>query len=131
MAIALTKQTIHDGERNAVILGKVSTDDASQLTDAVLVDLSALSNSPTSVKVMKIKAEATSTIHGWLEFDATADVAFHTIPQGANYEQCYRDVGGINNNAGSGVTGDITLTTLASAVGETMSILIWVAKKYD
>lgn len=128
MAATLTTQTLQDGEKNAVIHGVITGDGLGELTDGVLVDVSALDGAPSTVKVTKIKATSTAAISVAMEWDATTDVAFMVIPESANFECDYRDVGGLQNNAGAGVTGDILVTTTGEAAGEYVAITIWVQK---
>lgn len=129
MANTFTTQTLVDGERNAIIHAYMASDGvAGELTDQVLVDVSALSGAPSTVKVRKITCNLTG-FSAVLEFDATADVTFATLPDGSDAEFDYSQFGGIQNNAGAGVTGDITISTTGfSASGDVGHITIWVQK---
>ena len=122
----LATQILNDGERNATVKGYI-TGDATQLTDAVLVDVSALSGSPTSVKIMGIKAQL-SAFTATLEWDATTDVPILEIPADQELDQSYRRFGGLQNNGGAGVTGDITITTLLIAAGANGTIILELKK---
>ena len=122
----LTTQILNDGERNATVKGYI-TGDATQLTDAVLVDVSALSGSPTSVKIVGIKAQF-SGFTGTLEWDATTDVPIMEIPINQEIDQSYRRFGGLQNNGGAGVTGDILLSTPLIAAGDNGFIILELKK---
>lgn len=128
MAATLTTQTLQDGERNAVIHGVITGDGLGELTDGLLVDVSGLSGAPSTVKIAKIKCTSTSAISTVLEWDATANVAVFVVPENADIDIDYRDVGGLQNNAGAGITGDIVATTTGEAAGEYAIITIWVQK---
>ena len=122
----LDTQILNDGERNATIKGYI-TGDAAQLADAVLVDVSALSGSPSAVKLIGVKANLNG-FSATLEWDATADVPILEIPPNEDVDQCFRRFGGLQNNAGAGVTGDITISTLGIAAGENGYVIVEVQK---
>ena len=108
MALTITKQTIHDGERNLVV--KVHLlGDTNEVTATQLIDVSSYAGSPDNVKVMRIVA-ALENFHCTLLWDATTDVSFVDIPFGDS-DQDFTTEGGLVNNAGTGKTGDIMLTT--------------------
>jgi hypothetical protein len=119
MAITVTKQTIIDGPRNLVV--KVHLlGDSNEAAALLLINVSDYS-SPTpgvgaSVKVMRI-VSALDNFHCTLLWDATTDVSFVDIPAG-NHDQNFEDIGGLVNNAGTGITGDIMLTTNGIGVEE-------------
>ena len=53
------------------------------------------------------------------------------IPDNPNTGDEYYDLfGGIPNNAGSGITGDIDLTTVGHSSGDTYSIILVLNKTY-
>lgn len=130
MAVTATLQTLHDGPRNLVVKAML-TGDGTDATALKLIDASAYSN-PTpgvgaSLKVMKI----VSNMDGFtarLLWDATTDVEFATIPLDMG-EQDYTDIGGLINNAGSGITGDINISTVGNASGEDGTITLYMKKR--
>jgi len=128
MANTFTKQTLVDGKRNAVIHAYLESDGVTgELSAQTLVDASALSGSPSSIKVKKIQSSLTG-FDAKLLWDATTDVPFANLPSG-EMDDDWTDVGGIQNNAGSGVTGDIFITTVGfSAAGDRGHITIHVQK---
>jgi len=42
----------------------------------------------------------------------------------------FREVGPLSNNAGSGVTGDVSFTTIGASAGDRCFIMLVVDKKY-
>ena len=124
MALTITKQTIIDGPRNLVVkihlLG-----DSNEVTATLLINVSDYSD-PTpgvgaSVKVMRI-VSTLENFHCTLLWDATTDVSFADIPAG-NHDQDFSKEGGLVNNAGTGITGDIMLTTRGIGVEEGTFVL--------
>ena len=124
MALTITKQTIIDGPRNLVVkihlLG-----DSNDATATLLINVSDYSN-PTpgvgaSVKVMRI-VSTLENFHCTLLWDANTDVSFADIPAG-NHDQDFSKEGGLVNNAGAGITGDIMLTTRRIGVTEGTFVL--------
>ena len=114
MANTVTTQTLVDGDRNLVILltGLLDTSDEAR---NVKVDVSAYAPSPVKVRVDKIQYSTSDGLHIVLDWDATTDVRFAVITgQGEIEAKC---IGGLTNNAGAGVTGDIYLTTVGWGSG--------------
>ena len=127
MAITVNKRTIVDGEKLAVIhFTGHFTATTGEEADAVKVDASTLSGTPTNLKVMRIWY--TNSVAGTvLEFEGATDAVFLVLDQGSSYFD-YRDIGGITNNATT-PTGDISLTTLGTAAaGEGYTVTIEVSK---
>jgi hypothetical protein len=60
-------------------------------------------------------------------FDATANVLALSIPENQVGALDFTGFGGIANNAGSGVTGDILFTTRGHTAGDTYSIVLEMA----
>lgn len=130
MAITVTKQTIIDGARNLVVkihlLG-----DSNEAAALLLINVSDYS-APTpgagaSVKVMRI-VSSLDNFHCTLLWDADTDVSFADIPAG-NHDQDFSKEGGLVNNAGAGITGDIMLTT--NGIGAEEATFVLHMKKRD
>ena len=128
MAVTNTSQVLVDGAKTAVIkfTGEVHTLDSDE-SAALKVDASALENAPTDLKIQRLWS-ATSGLAVKLYFDADTDVLATVIPADSCGYQDFRSVGGIQNNAGAGVTGDIVATTVGGTVGDSYSITIEVSK---
>lgn len=133
MADAVTSQTILDGER--LFIGKFTNiSDGTGETAVVKIDVSTLSpnangNACNGVKINKIW----STTHGMevrILFDATTDTFAWMIPQNSNYLMDFSSFGGIPSNAGAGVTGDVSFTTVDQSNGDMYTIVIEAIKTY-
>jgi hypothetical protein len=133
MADTVSSQTILDGER--LFIGKFTNiSDGTGETAVVKIDVSTLNPNAfglacNGVKINKIWA----TTHGMevrILFDATADTFAWMIPQNTNYLMDFSTFGGIPSNAGAGVTGDVSFTTLDASNGDMYSIIIEGIKTY-
>tara|TARA_R110001583_G_scaffold34679_3_gene116151 strand:- start:1216 stop:1617 length:402 start_codon:yes stop_codon:yes gene_type:complete len=133
MADAVTSQTIQDGEKTA-IMKFTNVSDGTGESAVKKVDVSALTTnsageSCTSVSVARIYW-ATRGMGVNLEFDATSNVLLTGLPSDSTGDEYYDLFTGIPNNAGSGVTGDIDLTTVGHSSGDTYSIILVLNKNY-
>jgi hypothetical protein len=126
MADAVATQTIIDGSRNAV-MKFTNISDATGETAVTKVTASSLSGAPTNLKINKVHF-ATFGMGVDILWDATADVLAWHIPE--NQVGCFdfTPFGGLINNAGAGVTGNIQFTTLGAAAGDRYSIILELAK---
>ncbi len=131
VAFAITKQTLHDGPRNLVVKTHLVGDDT-DAASVLLINASDYSN-PTpgvgaSLKIMKIWY----SLAGFdveLEWDASSNVDIITLAAGTTDTLDFSSIGGLINNAGSGVTGDIDFTTTAVAALEDGTIIFWMKKR--
>ena len=133
MADAVTSQTIQDGQKIA-ILKFTNVSDGTGESAVKKVDVSALNanragEACTSVSVARIYW-ATRGMGVNLEFDASTNVLLTGLPADSTGDEYYDLFSGIPNNAGSGVTGDIDLTTVAHSSGDTYSIILVLNKNY-
>jgi len=128
MSIALTVDTTYDGPRRAVIQATAMTvDDAApdNLTLATLVDLSAMSPVPESVRV--------DTIDGGVEYgvvelywEAVPPVRFAVL-SGNALEFDYAATGGLRRPDNS--TGNILISTVGFAPTSTLMIKLGLLKR--
>lgn len=84
---------------------------------------------PLNSRILEIYASsnAASTARVRLLFDASTDVVAMDIPCATNATKAnFRKMGGLLNKGGSGITGDILLTTTGLASGDTVTIVITV-----
>jgi hypothetical protein len=133
MADAVTSQTILDGER-LFIAKFTNISDGTGETGALKIDVSTLKPNSfglacNGVKINKIYG----TTHGMevrILWDATTDQFAWMIPQNSNYLMDLSSFGGIPNNAGAGVTGDVLFTTLDQTAGDMYSIVLECTKTY-
>jgi len=124
MANTVDVRYIVDNSRRTVAHVYILSDGvAGELTDEVVVDVSALTPTPSKVSINKIKGVFSGTT-GVLEWDATADVGIFSIPDSETFEFNFGEYGGLTNNAGAGVTGDITLSTTGFATAGDTGFLI-------
>jgi hypothetical protein len=114
MANTVTTQTLLDGARNLVIL-LTGVLDTSNEARTIKVDVSGFAPAPTKVRVDTIRHLISPGLIVILDWDATTPVRFAALTGYDEVEaKCF---GGLQNNAGTGVTGDIYLTTLGYASG--------------
>lgn len=126
MADTVTTQVLTDGPKTSV-LKFTNVSDGTGETTVKKVDVDTLSSSPSSVKIMQAWI-ATSGMAVSILFDATANVLALTAPENQCCHLDFRSFGGIQNNAGSGVTGDILFTTTGATSGDAYSIILEVSK---
>ena len=63
-------------------------------------------------------------------FDASTDAFAIQLGENQSGHHDYTSFGGITNNAGSGVTGDINFTTVGHSSGDTYTIILYLRKEY-
>jgi hypothetical protein len=134
MADAVASQTIQDGERTAV-MRFTNVSDGTGESAVVKVDVSALAansagQSCTEVAIQRIYW-ATVGMSVKLDFDATANALLVGLPADSTGDEYYDNFTAIPNNAGSGKTGDVLITTTGHSSGDTYSIILEMIKKYD
>ena len=134
MADAVATQTIIDGAKYATFKF-TNVSDGSGEAAVKKIDVSALSKDPmtgqacTKVNISNIWY-STVGMSVKVLFDASTDVlAWHILADYSD-ELDFSDFSGIPNNAGSGVTGDIMLTTVGHSSGDTYSVILKVLKSY-
>lgn len=129
MANTVTTRVVLDGPRLACIHVWLASDGAAgELTDQVVVDVSTLTPAPTKVSVMSVEGHLVG-FTGRLEFDATADIPFASLPQDEYFCVDFTKFAGLKDNSGAGSTGDIVLTTAGfTAVTDIGHLVIWVKK---
>jgi len=127
MANVLNAQVLVDGVHNYVLkyTGVLDTADLSAVT---LVDVSGLNGAPSRVTIEKVEYSISDGLEVDLLWDATADVLCMALSgQG---ELCGESFGGFPNNAGSGVTGDILITTAGFATRDSFTLILHGRKSY-
>jgi hypothetical protein len=133
MADVVASQTLLDGER--LFIGKFTNiSDGTGETNVVKVDVSTLAknaagNACTGVKINKIWI-STHGLEIRVLWAATSPVVAWIIPQNNIYEIDFSSFGGLTNNAGAGVTGDISFTTSDQTAGDMYAIVIECLKTY-
>ena len=133
MADTVATQTLLDGER-LVIQKFTNISDGTGETAVNKVIVANLAPNAagfacTGVKINRIWANT----HGMevrILWDATTDVFAWMIPQNAIYDMSFADFGGLKNNAGAGVTGNIAFTTSDQSSGDMYTIVLECIKTY-
>lgn len=121
MADAVTTQVLLDNARNFVTKF-TNVSDATGETNVVKVDASAdLPNPVAHLKIKKIKYDC-KTMAVRLKWDASSPVDIAILSGFGTLD--FTDFGGLTNNAGAGVTGKITFTTIGAAASSTYTIII-------
>ena len=134
MADAVATQTIQDGERNAV-LRFTNVSDGTGESNVGKVDVAALAKnsagqSCTEVHIQRIYW-ATVGMSVKLDFDASTNVLAIGLPADSTGDEYYDSFSAIPNNAGSGKTGDILISTTGHSSGDTYMIISELLKRYD
>ena len=133
MADAVASQTILDGER-LFIAKFTNISDGTGETAVVKIDVSTLNPNSFGLACNGVKLNKIyGTTHGMevrILWDATTDVFAWQIPQNSNYLMDLSSFGGIPNNAGAGVTGDVLFTTADASSGDMYSIVLECLKTY-
>ncbi len=123
MADAVTSQTLVDGERNLVM----KFTNISDGTGESAVTKVAAATYGTNVRIMKIHY-STAGMGVDILWDATSDVLAWHLPADRGGTLDFTRFGGISNNGGSGVTGNIQFTTVGHTAADRYTILLEMAK---
>jgi len=133
MADALTSQVIEDGARNAVLKFTNVSDGTGQAL-AVLVDVSNLSADPVTKQVcngVTLHSIQYSNVGMGVElfWDATTNIPLLNLLENWSGEFDFSPTG-IPNDAGTGKTGDILVTTSGATAGDTYLLVLNLTKTY-
>ena len=138
MADAVTSQTIEDGGKN-LIMKFTNISDGTGESAVAKVDVSALNSNPTTgaacsrVSIQRIWFSNIGMGFS-LYWNATSNIFICQAPKDWSdtwdFSMGNEGKSGIPNNAGSGVNGDLLLTTNDHTSGDTYSIMIWAHKHY-
>lgn len=110
--MAVTVTTVTDGPRTVSVWLYI----AAANTDAVVLDVSALTPVPTKVQLVEAQWSLTGAA-ATLEWDETTDVGLLECAVGNGFILC---PDGVVNPAGSGTTGDVLLTNAAGLTSGTI-----------
>ena len=124
MADAVSSQTLVDGGRN-VVMKFTNLSDGTGESAVLKVDVSGLNGTPTAVKVNRIHYSVAGMV-ATLLWDADTDVRMLDLAGDGWFD--FTAFGGLTNNGGAGVTGDILLTTTGHTSGDSYSIVLEMAK---
>ena len=126
MADAVTSQTLVDGAKN-VVMKFTNISDGTGESAVLKVDVSTLSGAPTRVRIKRIRY-STAGMGVDILWDADTDVICWHLPTDTTDTLDFTEVGGLQNNAGTGVTGDIRATTVGHTAADRYSILLEMIK---
>lgn len=125
MVDAVTSQKLVDGAKN-VVYSFTSVSDGTGESAVLKVDVSGLNGAPTAVKINKIHYDVQGMLVEIL-WDADTDVVAAVLGTGQGILD-YTMFGGLQNNAGAGVTGDIKFTTVGHSANDSYTIILEMAK---
>mgnify|MGYP003153376039 CR=1 FL=1 len=123
MADAVNVSTVQDGPRHAIFY-LTNTSDGTGESAVTKIDVSSLATSADGDTCTGVRIEKVSF------WDATTDVLIVELPTDYSDTLDFSAMGGLPNYAGSGKTGDVQLTTIGHASGETYMITITCIKEY-
>jgi hypothetical protein len=134
MADAVTSQTIQDGARH-VVMSFTNVSDGTGEAAVKKVDVSALQSDPmtgTACSGVAIQSVWFSTLGMSVKllWDADADVLALHLPADYSDTLDMSEFTGLKNNAGTGVTGDIMLTTVSHSSGDAYTVILKMVKNY-
>ena len=134
MADAVTSQTLVDGKHIAV-LKFTNVSDGSGESAVKKVDVSDLSKNQRGASCTRATIEKIwwqcNGMKVQVLFDASTDVLCIELGENQSGHHDYTSFGGLTNNAGSGVTGDIMFTTVGHSSADTYTITMQVRKSYE
>lgn len=129
MADAVASQTLVDN-RQWTVMKFTNLSDGTGESAVLKVDVSALSPAASRVSVAKIFYQVNGMV-ATLLWDATTDVRMIELAGDGVFDfdsgPC-PEFRGLTNNAGSGITGDIMLTTTGHTSGDSYSIVLVMRK---
>tara|TARA_R100001244_G_scaffold70368_2_gene57157 strand:+ start:96 stop:500 length:405 start_codon:yes stop_codon:yes gene_type:complete len=134
MADVVTSQTIQDGARH-VVMSFTNVSDGSGEAAVKKVDVSALEADPvtgsacTGVIIQSVWF-STMGMSVKLLWDASTDVLALHLPADYSDSLDLSEFTGLKNNAGSGITGDIMLTTVGHSSGDAYTVILKMTKNY-
>ena len=128
MANVVDTQTLLDGPRNVVVKVVLQGEAAgSDESGTSIVDVSALSGSPTYLSLLECQYDLTG-FSAQLLWDATTDDELLSL-SGAS-ELDFRRIGGIVDPQSTGSTGDVLITTVGMTVAADMGSIILTFRKH-
>ena len=138
MADAVTSQTLSDGDRTAV-MKFTNISDGNGEASVKKVDVSTLTANSDGAACARVHITqvwyAISGMRVDLEWNASSNVKALILGGGVTLEPTnghfdFRSFGGIKNNAGGGIDGDIDLTTLHHTANDAYTIILELSKSY-
>lgn len=128
MADAVASNVLLDGTRYYVV-NLTNVSDGTGESAVVKVDVSAIGGAPSEVVLESVQWNCTGAMRFELYWDATANALAFAPPADSEGRRCWEAVGGLKNNAGSGKTGDLLLSTVGAGSGDTYDITLKLRKR--
>lgn len=132
MADAVATQILFQGDKQ-VIMKFTNASDGTGETNVTKVDVSTLTpyqgKNCVAVQIDKIYM-MTQGMEVRLLWGATTNVTILTVPQNVVQTFDFDAFGGLDNNAGTGKTGNILFSTLNASSGDSYTILLVMRKLY-
>ena len=134
MADAVTSQTLVDNDKT-LVMKFTNISDGTGESAVKKVDVSALNTNGhgqncTNVTIDKIWWQCIG-MKVRMFFDATSDAFIIELGENQSGHHDYSEFGGLKNNAGAGVTGDIDFTTVGHSSADTYTVILMMRKNYD
>ena len=133
MANVVTSQTILDGDRLAIFKFTNISDGTAEIGVNKIVVSTLAKNQFNAACTGVILNKVWHSTHGLeveILWDATTDQLAWVLPPNTTYWQDFSSFGGIQNNAGTGKTGNVAFTTLDASDGDVYTIILEVIKTY-
>ena len=139
MADAVTSQTIEDGGKN-LVMKFTNISDGTGESAVAKIDVSAVDTEPSTgaacSRVTLQRIWFSNIGMGFkLHWKATSNMFICQAPKDWSDTWDFTDssitLPGIPNNAGSGINGDLLLTTNDHTSGDTYSVVVWALKHYS
>ena len=134
MADTVASQTLQDGIKQAVFKF-TNVSDGSGESAVKKIDVSALSTNERGQACTRVTIDEIwwqcNGMKVQVLFDASTDLLCIELGENQSGHHDYSSFGGLVNNAGSGVTGDILFTTVGHSSADTYTITMKVRKSYE
>jgi len=134
MADTVASQTLQDGIKQAVFKF-TNVSDGSGESAVKKIDVSALSTNQRGQACTRVTIDEIwwqcNGMKVQVLFDASTDLLCIELGENQSGHHDYSSFGGLTNNAGSGVTGDIMFTTVGHSSADTYTITMKVRKSYE
>lgn len=120
MPDTVSSQILFD-DKHKHIVKLLNASDGSGESAITKVDVSALAHPCDKVRLMNVWYTVSGMI-AQLLWDADTDVPILNLQGDGHF--CFEEFGGLPNNAGTGVTGDVKLTTVGASSGDSYSLIL-------
>jgi len=132
MADTVATQTLFQGDK-VLVMKFTNASDGTGESAVTKVDVSTLASYQGKPCVAVQIDRIYGLTHGMevrLLWGASTNVTIMTVPQNVMQTMNFDDFGGLDNNAGTGKTGNILFTTLDASAGDAYTIILVMRKLY-